>query len=94
MNLLTHAIAASLLLGMVATPALADSTDSMEGRIQSVDAGRRSFVIQGQTLLTNASTDYDDGLKSFADLKPGMKVKVEHSQRGGTRFAKEIELDD
>lgn len=94
MNLLTHAIAASLLLGTVATPVLADSTDSMEGRIQSVDAGRRSFVIQGQTLLTNASTDYDDGLKSFADLKPGMKVKVDHSLRGGKHYAREIELDD
>ncbi|MEA5412042.1 DUF5666 domain-containing protein [Synechococcus sp. BA-120 BA3] len=94
MNLLTHALAASLLLGTVATPVLADSSDSLEGKIQSVDAGRRSFVLQGQTLFTNASTDYDDGLKSFADLKPGMKVKVDHSQRGGKRYAKEIDLDD
>ncbi len=94
MNLFPHALAASLLLGTVATPVLADSSDSLKGKIQSVDAGRSSFVVGGQTLLTNASTDYDDGLKSFADLKPGMKVKVEHSQRGGTRFAKEIELDD
>ena len=94
MNLLTHALAASLLLGTVATPVLADSSDSLEGKIQSVDAGRRSFVLQGQTLFTNASTYYDDGLKYFADLKPGMKVKVDHSQRGGKRYAKEIDLDD
>lgn len=45
-------------------------------------------------LLTNASTDYDDGLESFADLRPGMKVKVDHSPRGGQRFAREVELDD
>lgn len=94
MNLLTHAFAASLLLGTVATPVLADSTASLEGKIHSVDAGRRSFVVGGQTLLTNASTDYDDGLKSFADLKPGMKVKVDHSLRGGKPYAREIELDD
>ncbi len=94
MNLVPHALAASLLLGTVATPVLADSSDSLNGKIQSVDAGRRSFVVEGQTLLTNASTDYDDGLKTFADLRPGMTVKVEHSQRGDTRFAKEIELDD
>jgi hypothetical protein len=94
MNLLPHAFAASLLIATVGTPVLADSTASLEGRIQSVDAGRRSFVVGGQTLLTNASTDYDDGLKTFADLKPGMKVNVEHSQRGANRFAREIELDD
>lgn len=94
MNLLHHTLAASLLIGTVASPVLADSSDYLKGRIQSVDTGRRSFVVGGQTLLTNASTDYDDGLKSFADLKPGMQVKVDHSQRGGSRYAKEIELDD
>ncbi|MEA5392430.1 DUF5666 domain-containing protein [Cyanobium gracile UHCC 0139] len=94
MNLLHHTLAASLLLGTVATPVLADSSDSLEGKIQSIDAGRRSFVVRGQTFLTNAATDYDDGLKTFSDLKTGMKVKVDHSRRGGTRYAKEIELDD
>ncbi|KAF0654472.1 hypothetical protein L107_03186 [Cyanobium sp. Copco_Reservoir_LC18] len=94
MNLFPHALAASLLLGTVANPVLADSRDSLEGRIQSIDAARRSFVVGGQTLLTTAATDYDDGPESFADLKPGMKVKVDHSQRGGQRFARDVELDD
>jgi hypothetical protein len=94
MNLLPHTLAASFLLGTVATPMLADSRDSLEGRIQSIDAARRSFVVGGLMLLTNASTDYDDGLESFADLRPGMKVKVDHSPRGGQRFAREVELDD
>ncbi|AFY28634.1 DUF5666 domain-containing protein [Cyanobium gracile] len=66
----------------------------LEGKIQSIDASRRSFVVGGQTLLTNASTHYDDGLETFADLKPGMKVKEDHSQRGDRRFAREGELDD
>jgi hypothetical protein len=94
MKLFPHALTAVLLLGSLATPVLADSRDSLEGKIQSIDASRRSFVVGGQTLLTNASTDYDDGLETFADLKPGMKVKVDHSLRGGQRFAREVERDD
>jgi hypothetical protein len=94
MTLLHHALAASLLLGAVTTPVLADSADSLDGKIQSINAGKRSFVLQGQTMYTNASTAYDDGLKAFADLKPVMKVKVDHSQRDGKRYAREIELDD
>ncbi|MBW4530239.1 MAG: hypothetical protein KME02_06055 [Aphanothece saxicola GSE-SYN-MK-01-06B] len=82
----------TLCLGMVATPVLADS--SFEGKIQSVSSSDRSFVVKGQTFYTDGSTDYDDGLRAFADLKPGQKVKVEPSQRGGRRFAKEVELED
>lgn len=76
---------------MVATPALAGS---LEGRIQSVSPNDRSFSVKGQTFSTDGSTDDDDGLTAFADLKPGLMVKVEPSNRGGRRFAKEVELED
>ncbi|MCP9835618.1 MULTISPECIES: DUF5666 domain-containing protein [unclassified Cyanobium] len=91
MNLRHSALAASLCLGMVSTPALADC---LEGRIQSVNPNDRSFVVQGQRFYTDGSTDYEDGLRSFADLKPGLKVEVDHVQRGGRSFAKEVELED
>lgn len=91
MNLRHSTLAAALCLGMVATPALADS---LEGKIQSVSPSDRSFVVQGQRFYADGSTDYEDGLRSFADLKPGLKVQVDHVQRGGRSFAKEVELED
>lgn len=91
MNVRQSALAASLCLGMAATPALAGS---LEGRIQSVSPNDRSFVVKGQKFYTDASTDYDDGLKAFTGLKPGLMVKVEPSNRDGKRFAKEVELED
>jgi len=80
---------ARLLIGTLATPVLADSTDSLEAKIQSIDAVRGSFVVGGQTLLTKASTDYKDVLETFADLKPGMQLNVDHFQLGGQRVARE-----
>ncbi len=91
MNVRQSALAASLCLGLVATPALAGS---LEGRIQSVSPNNRSFVVKGQTIYTDGATDYDDGLQGFADLKPGLMVKVDPTNRGGRSFAKEVELED
>jgi cold shock CspA family protein len=42
----------------------------------------------------NQSTDYDDGLKGFADLREGQKVEVDFEYRDGKHFATEIELED
>jgi cold shock CspA family protein len=40
------------------------------------------------------STDYDDGLKGFEDLREGQKVEVDFEYRDGKHFAIEIELED
>ncbi len=76
---------------LIASTALADD---IEGRIEAVDPANQSFVVQGITFYTNPSTDYDDGLKSFADLRPGQKVEVDFQYRDGKHYATEIELED
>ena len=68
--------------------------DDLEGRIQSVDQSNKSLVVQGIRFYTTESTDYDDGLKSFADLRPGQKVEIDFQYRDGKHYATEIELDD
>lgn len=82
---------ASLLLVLSSSPALADD---VEGRIESISRSERSFVVQGIRFFVTQSTDYDDGLNSFADLKEGQKVEVDFDYRDGRHFATEIELDD
>ena len=81
----------SIVLVFLAVSAMADD---LEGRIQSVDQGNKSFVVQGITFYATESTDYDDGLKSFADLHPGQKVEIDFRYRDGKHYATEIELDD
>ena len=68
--------------------------DDLEGRMQSVDQSNKSLVVQGIRFYTTESTDYDDGLKSFADLRPGQKVEIDFQYRDGKHYATEIELDD
>ncbi|NQS70568.1 MAG: DUF1344 domain-containing protein [Desulfobulbaceae bacterium] len=65
--------------------------DDVEGAITSIDPKNASFVVQGITFYTNAQTDYDDGLKNFADLKIGDKVEVDFAVRDGRHVATEIE---
>ncbi len=76
---------------MVAAPALADD---LEGRIESVDTANRTFTVQGIQFHVDDRTDYDDGLRSFSDLKVGQKVEVDFDWRDGRHVATEIELDD
>jgi hypothetical protein len=68
--------------------------DDIEGRIQSIAHSDQSLVVQGIRFFVTPSTDYDDGLKGFADLREGQKVEVDFEYRDGKHFATEIELED
>lgn len=85
----------ALLIGAIsllaAAPAIADD---LEGRIEAIDQGAQSFVVQGINFFATPSTDYDDGLRSFADLRVGQQVEVDFDYRDGRHFASEIELED
>lgn len=67
--------------------------DDLEGQIESVDPNSQSLVVQGITFYTTESTDYDDDLQSFADLRPGQKVEIDFRYHDGKHYATEIELD-
>jgi hypothetical protein len=79
------------LLWVCATPVFADD---LEGRIESIDPGDQSFVVQGIRFFATPSTDYDDDLSGFGDLKVGLTVEVDFEYRGGRHVAKEIEHED
>ncbi len=85
----------ALLLGFLfvlcSSPAFAND---LEGTIESVNQNDQSFVVQGIRFFTTQSTDYDNGLKKFADLKEGQKVEVDFDYRDGKHIVKEIELED
>jgi hypothetical protein len=68
--------------------------DDIEGLIQSINRSEQSFVVQGIRFFVTPSTDYDDGLKRFSDLREGQKVEVDFEYRDGRHFATEIELED
>ena len=72
-------------------PALADD---VEGRIESVDSSERSLVVQGNRFFVTESTDFDDGLQGFGDLKAGQHVEIDFTTREGKRFVTEIELEE
>ena len=84
-----RALLVVLFLVLFSIPALADD---LEGRIESINKSEQSFVVQGIRFFVTQSTDYDDGLKGFADLKEGQKVEVDFEYRDGKHFAIEIEL--
>lgn len=81
----------AITLGMTAVSAYADD---VEGEIESVDAEARSFMVGGKTFTTNEQTEYEDELKSFADLKQGLRVEVDYEETNGEFIATEIEIDD
>lgn len=83
---------AALSIAAFSMPALAD--DDVEGQIESIDASSRSFVVQGERYHVTDTTDFDDGLRGFGDLKAGQRVEVDYTVREGRRVATEIELDD
>lgn len=89
-NSLMQAAAAAI----IATTAATAWADDIEGTIESVDAQARSLTVQGITFFTTPTTDYDDGLKRFEDLRIGQRVEVDFDYRDGRHIAKEIELDD
>ncbi len=39
--------------------------DDLEGKVEAVDAGNQTFVVQGITFHVTKKTDYDDGLRQF-----------------------------
>jgi len=81
----------SFLLFLCALPAHADD---LEGMIESISPGDKSFVVQGIRFFATPTTDYDDGLRRFDDLKTGQKVEVDFKYREGKHIAMEIELED
>lgn len=91
MKSLLRASLLGLLLAATPTALLADD---IEGRIEAVNPADQSFVVQGITFYATPSTDYDDGLRSFADLAVGLKVEVDFRYVDGRHIATEIELDD
>ena len=46
----------------------------------------KSLVVQGIRFFVTPSTDYDDGLKGFADLREGQKVEVDFEYRDGKHY--------
>jgi hypothetical protein len=67
--------------------------NDVEGEIESVNQGDKSFVVQGIQFFTTESTNYDDGLKEFNDLKAGQLVEVDFNYRDGKHYAMEVELE-
>ncbi len=80
----------SILL-VVAMPAHAND---IEGIIESIDTEEETFVLQGITFETGATTFYDDGLKEFSDLHEGIRVEVDFQFQDGRHVATQIELED
>lgn len=68
--------------------------NDIEGVIDSLNASNQSVVVQGIRIFTTPSTDYDDGLRGFQDLKVGQRVEIDYVMRDGQRYAQEVELDD
>ncbi len=81
----------AIFLAVFTFPAMAED---IEGVIESVNQGNHSLVVNGITFYASDETQYDDGLESFYDLRPGQKVEVDYYLYEGRHFATEIELDD
>lgn len=86
--------ASSLIVLLSVLWSVTASADDIEGRIESIDFSAQTFVVQGITFHATPGTDYDDGLKRFADLRVGQKVEVDFVFHEGRHIATEIELDD
>ena len=85
-------VSMSFLLILCALPAFADN--DLEGIIESIRPGDQSFVVQEIRFFATPTTDYDDGLRRFDDLRTGQKVEVDFKYREGKHIAVEIELED
>jgi len=66
------------------------SRHQLSGTISSIDKSHSSFVLKqcdgtSKTVTTSSKTRFEDGLKSFSDLKAGLSVDVEGTtQKNGT----------
>lgn len=70
------------------------SANDLEGVIDSINPEQQSFIVQGIEFFTTETTDYDDGLRSFADLQISQRVEVDFVYRDNRHYATEVELDD
>lgn len=68
--------------------------NDLEGSIESVNTLEQSFTLNGIEFFVTRNTDFDGGLGSFDDLKPGLKVEVDFAYRDNRHFALEIEPED
>jgi len=68
--------------------------DDIEGRIDALDAGQQSFMVQGIRFQATESTDFDGGLRNFDDLRTGQTVEVDFKFTDGRHVATEVELED
>lgn len=84
------AVASALLL----TTSFSWADDDIEGRIESINAAQRTFVVNGQTIHATDTTDYDDEYQRFSDLRVGHNVEVDVERRDGRLIATEIERDE
>lgn len=67
--------------------------DDLEGVVTEINTVEQSFTVQGITFHTTTTTDYDDGLNQFTDLKVGQKVEVDFEFRDNKHYATEVELE-
>ena len=81
-------------LSLLLFPGVARADDDIEWRIQSVNRAEQSFVVKGIKVFVTPSTEYDDGLRRFSDLRVDQKVEVGFYYHDGKHYAEEIELDD
>lgn len=91
MNTRFRVMLAGFSLVLVSSTALAED---LEGRIESINKGSQSFVVQGIEFFVTPSTDYDDGLRGFDGLRESQKVEVDFQYREGKHYVTEIELED
>lgn len=84
---------ALLAAGMIGA-AMADDDRDVEGVIEGVDADTQTVNVKGVPYYLTPSTDYDDELNDFNDLREGQRVEIDYVEREGRRIVKEIELDD
>lgn len=81
-----------LLSATLSATSLFAQANDIEGKVDAVNAEAQSFVVQGITFFTTTTTDYDDGLKKFADLKVGQNVEVDFDYIDDRHVVTEIEL--
>lgn len=79
---------------VLAGASMAVHADDIEGVVESVDVEAGRFVVDGIEFDIDSRTEWEDGLRSLADLRPGMRIEVDYDYRDGRRVATEVELDD
>jgi len=79
--------AAILAFGLIGSAALASAAD-IEGKVRSVDASARTFVLDDGTELSLA-----DGVQADK-LKDGANVKASYEDRDGKKVVTSIEVSE